>query len=373
MTRNRAHQFFMLLDYLKAARLISNKNIFMYPVALLKLLVSRFSFGIGPRFYMLFEFGKIPLHEWHNYLLDEELRPILRSINIELIRAVVDSKVLFYEHCLEAGIETVPILAKFQIDEQGRFSDYNALRGFMESVDGHTVIEEFFCKRVSGSWGQGSFKFKSRNAKWVSGDDEVGDFKNLFRQDVTGATTEWIVQPVISVHKSISEITSSRGLSTVRMISVMDGGEIILLAAMLRITVGSNVIDNFSSGQTGNLVAPISLETGRLGQCKGSLSKEFPHVAIFDNHPDTGNPVAGSTIPHWEKLKGLVERAHRSLPQFVTLAWDIAVTDEGPLIIEANPTYDVSGIQVAHGRGLKPLLFSYLGRIRPELVKNAGR
>lgn len=373
MTRKRALRFSILSDYLKAAQLLSDKNIFVFSGALVRLLVSRFSVGVGPRFYMLFEFSKVPLIQWHNYLLDEGLRPILRSVNNELIRGVVDNKVLFHEHCLRENIETAPILAKFQLDEKGEFYDYPTLYASLEKIKRCAISDEFFCKRVSGSWGDGSFKFKKHHSQWISGGDEVGDFRSLFLKRVVGVSNEWIIQPLISVHKNLTEITSSQGLSTVRAISVLDNGKVVLLAAMLRITVGNNVIDNFSSGQTGNLVASINLETGRLGHCKGSLSKEFPHVAIFDEHPDTGNPVAGFMIPHWESLKALVDRAHHSLSQFVTLAWDIAVTDEGPLIIEANPTYDVSGMQVAHEKGLKPMLFSYLGRLRPELVRNSIR
>ena len=36
-----------------------------------------------------------------------------------------------------------------------------------------------------------------------------------------------------------------------------------------------------------------------------------------------------------------------------TIGWDIAITDEGPVIIEINWNYSIKGIQIACG-GLKP-------------------
>lgn len=364
--------FSKLSDYYQAAWLASNRRISKLPLALRNIYTSRSRLGIGPRFYMLFEFSRLPQERWSNYLLDEGLRPILRTINHQGIRNIVDNKVLFHEHCLKEGLATVPILAKFQVNESGKFypGDFEAFCAALEPKNENLGADEYFCKRVSGSWGQGSFRFKRLNGQWLHRDEarSLEKFSYFCAQGAAGASSEWIIQPLMSVHQDLAEITSSQGLSTVRAISVLDEGKVILLAAMLRITVGENVIDNFSAGQTGNLVASIDLETGRLGQCKGSLSRDFPVVAVFERHPNTGNPVEGFMMPYWKELKSLVVRAHQSLPQFVTLAWDIAVTDEGPVIIEANPTYDVSGMQVAHGKGLKPLLFGYLRRLRPEVI-----
>lgn len=371
MARRLTYYVSILSDYYKAAQLLSNNRVILFPPALLRLLISRFKVGIGPRFYMLFQFGGLPLSLWRTYLLDEGLRPLLRKINGELDRRVVDNKVIFHEHCMKEGIATVPILEKYRVDENGEVhkDEFPVRSGLLPDESMHIIADEFFCKRVSGSWGQGSFKFKKLDGQWVC-EDKAVDLRDLCRQGDTVTPGEWIVQPLLPIHRQLAAITSSHGLSTVRIISLLDNGQVSLLVAMFRITVGDNVIDNFSAGQTGNLVAAINLETGRLERCKGSLSKEFPVIATFDNHPDTGNPVAGSTIPHWEDLKDLVIRAHQSLPQLVTLAWDVAVTDQGPVIIEANPTFDVSGMQVAHGRGLKPLLLGHLQRLRPEVFQS---
>jgi len=59
------------------------------------------------------------------------------------------------------------------------------------------------------------------------------------------------------------------------------------------------------------------------------------------------------SIPEWDALKGLVIRAHSSLPDLVTLGWDIALTDMGPLVVETNPTYDIDIVQTALKRGVR--------------------
>lgn len=360
----------ILSDYVEATRLSTSSRFWMAPVALIRICISRIFYGIGPRFYMLFEFYRVPMRQWGNYLLDEGLRPILRTINHAEIRDVVDSKILFHNHCLKNDLATAPILLGFQVNDEGRldFDNYQlqCLTFPLQADD--TQNDDFFCKRVSGSWGQGSFRFKLVSGQRLCQDKitQLSQLAEILKRDAGKAPGEWIIQPVITVHKDLDRITSSHGLSTVRVISVLHESQVILLAAMLRITVGTNAIDNFSAGQTGNLVASINLTTGRLGRCRGSVSREFPMIKVFERHPDTGNIVEGFLMPYWEELKELVILAHQSLPRFSTLAWDVAVTERGPMIIEANPTYDVSGMQVAHGDGFKPLLFRYLKRLRPE-------
>ncbi|MEM6664711.1 MAG: sugar-transfer associated ATP-grasp domain-containing protein, partial [Pseudomonadota bacterium] len=45
----------------------------------------------------------------------------------------------------------------------------------------------------------------------------------------------------------------------------------------------------------------------------------------------------GRPIPHWSELCSLVRKAHAAFPGSpVLLGWDVAVTDDGPVLIEVN-------------------------------------
>ena len=48
----------------------------------------------------------------------------------------------------------------------------------------------------------------------------------------------------------------------------------------------------------------------------------------------------------------MIEQAHRQFPGIATIGWDVTMTDDGPLIVEANDGWEISGPQDTYG-GLK--------------------
>jgi hypothetical protein len=133
----------------------------------------------------------------------------------------------------------------------------------------------------------------------------------------------------------------------------MSQGSAKLLYAIMRITVGQNITDNFHYGSTGNLIAAIDLESGQLASAVGSLRPDWPVIAEFTHHPDTGKKIEGSVVAGWEETVTLVLRAQQALPELRATGWDVGITEDGPLLVETNPRFSFAGLQVAHRRGLK--------------------
>jgi hypothetical protein len=96
----------------------------------------------------------------------------------------------------------------------------------------------------------------------------------------------------------------------------------------------------------GGLSAPVDLETGRLGR-----ACTFPKdgkVVWHATHPETGGPIEGVAIPHWDQVREHVAALASRLPYLPYIGWDVIVTDEGFSILEGNGRPDVNFIQV-HG------------------------
>lgn len=76
---------------------------------------------------------------------------------------------------------------------------------------------------------------------------------------------------------------------------------------------------------------------------------------IVSDHPDTGNPVTGVQIPHWDRLLRIAAGAYE-LTGLGYVGVDIVLDrDKGPLLLELNARPGLN-IQIANRAGLLPRL-----------------
>ena len=141
--------------------------------------------------------------------------------------------------------------------------------------------------------------------------------------------------------------------NTVRIHSLVDPetGTVELLRASHRFgSAASAPTDNWSQG---GYTAPVDVESGEL---RPLIALDEPPRSRLDCHPETGERVAGRSVPHWDALRTLVREAalvHRPAP---FIGWDVAVTPSGPILLEANARPSVVGLQLTAGLLRNPLL-----------------
>ena len=111
-------------------------------------------------------------------------------------------------------------------------------------------------------------------------------------------------------------------------------------------------MDTLSSGSIG---CPVDLGTGELGSGYTMISS-----SPLAKHPDTGAPFNAFQLPHWEATLDLATRAHRIFAGLAFVGWDIALTDDGPVIVEGNSFPNVESMQQAHGPLLEDTAFKAL-------------
>lgn len=139
-------------------------------------------------------------------------------------------------------------------------------------------------------------------------------------------------------------------VNTVRfMTTLFPNGEAKIIATFIKIGRKGAWVDNAGGG--GNIDAGIDTATGILYNaiCFNGWRK----IDKIDNHPDSGVRLEGVKIRDWDNIKKQVLEFQKAMPFVKAAGWDIAITDNGPVIIEINDMWDRTG-QLFLKRGWKP-------------------
>ncbi|MBT2153197.1 hypothetical protein KKI34_15815 [Pseudoalteromonas tetraodonis] len=145
-------------------------------------------------------------------------------------------------------------------------------------------------------------------------------------------------------------------VNTVRIDSLLSQtGEVFINSAFLRLGKGGRKVDNWS-GDTGGIGVKINIESGALSSEGIDYSKN-----LYSKHPDTCVSFSGLIVPQWEEVISIVKKAAIQFPQLKSLGWDIALTDNGPLILEVNADYGILSMQTcSQALGANKLFYNEL-------------
>ena len=147
---------------------------------------------------------------------------------------------------------------------------------------------------------------------------------------------------------------SPTGLNTVRIITQLDSGNnVIILGCRLRISVNSKV-DNMASG---NLAGVIDSKTGVVisNGFFSDITKQSCPV-----HPMTDVSIIGFQIPYWNETLDFIHKVALKDTRNRSVGWDIAITNNGPDLIEGNHNWCKLLWQLPEQKGLKHSLEPYL-------------
>jgi hypothetical protein len=118
-------------------------------------------------------------------------------------------------------------------------------------------------------------------------------------------------------------------LNTLRLITIRQAEDISLFIAAQRIGCGK-AVDNWAAG--GILVA-VDTASGCL-RGPGFFKPGSGTTVI--SHPLTGEKLDGYRIPFFREAVEAVARFHLDLPSRFSVGWDVAISRNGPVIVEGN-------------------------------------
>ena len=156
----------------------------------------------------------------------------------------------------------------------------------------------------------------------------ISDFKNaesLYEYLIE--KKQLLVEEVISQHKELNRLHPT-SVNTVRIITIRQGDNVDFVTAFLRIGNGK-VVDNTCSG---GMLTMIDLNTGKTlyPACDASLN-------VYEKHPITDVKISGFQLPFWKESLQFTKKLAKVIDDVNYIAWDIAITDNGPVVVEGNP------------------------------------
>ena len=265
--------------------------------------------------------------DWHNHLpLNGHFHSRNKMNNLGTAydqTILLRDKFLFFKYMNDFSIPTprVFMLMKNGVVYDTQLKELNV--SCLQSIKG-----EYFVKEQDGQCA--SFAKKIRNYSQLEG------WLPLMKQK-----GGYIFQDLILQNSKMNQL-NPESVSTLRIVTTKKGTEVSVLSSLLRVgTKKSGNVDNWAAG---GLAIGINSD-GRLK--KYGLYKPC-HGRSTVQHPDTGVVFSEFVVPFYQESVDLVCRAHQLFYGIHSIGWDVAITDNGPVIIEGNDNWEISLMQACN-------------------------
>lgn len=215
----------------------------------------------------------------------------------------------------------------------------NTERDIITYATSHDV--SWFVKPVGLCCGRGAFSLKSVRGN-ISIDGNLLTDKRSLPIDIQNT---YIVETYIEQCSEAAAVYSN-SVNTLRIVTVLKEKKIDIYEVIWRIGCEGKSVDNFSSGG-------IVLGVDKEGRCKKYGFREIKWGHIYEKHPDTKVRFEGMHVPFFKEACTLAMKGHGLTHGGSIIAWDIALTTNGPIIVECNEgTFNSTDMgQIVNGPG----------------------
>ena len=255
----------------------------------------------------------------------------------------LENKEAFRIYCEQRAIACIATLARFH-DGQVQYPHSDGI----ERLKGIPL----FAKPIVGGRARGVRRWLWDGSSHVDERQRrvsVETVIQILRDDSMGRP--YLLQQSIPNHPVIEPV-SGGALCCVRALTVVEAGGPRTAMAMLVMSNGKSVAANFTTAAA--LGAPINLLSGVLGTAVDKQRR--PTDPRLTHHPLTGAAIADLQLPFWNETKALAERVHREFTEVSRIGWDLAITPNGPVVLEGNHDMGVESLQTVHDRPLSDLV-----------------
>lgn len=184
------------------------------------------------------------------------------------------------------------------------------------------IHDTLFVKPVDAFSGKGIEKIKV---------DTLSDLKQKYESLLEHK--QYVVEECLIQHPDL-DVLNPTSINTMRITSLIKDGTVHIMYTLLRTSDGTKSIDNIGSG---GYYAPINTD-GYIFK-PGFTEQDGAH----EYHPLTHTKFEGFQIPHYQDAVNLIKQCALLKPEVRYCGWDVAITKNGPVLIEGNPMpgYDI--------------------------------
>ena len=355
----RGHMLHRLIDVVQAMHQHSREGHLSVSKQVREMLLLWWRNGIGPGFY-------VTAHLWNKNLSWQDKQHFvsegkywkeMQKRNPPPYQMILYNKAVEKAIWTANGIPTPKYWGVFH-PVRGRTSDNHPLRAaddLASLISRHNLTRLCF-KNMEDYGGRGFRSFECRQTGQgvqcrKMGAEAWRDVPNFCQEEAGDFGPEgFLVEEYVEQHEWYRRMNPS-SVNSLRIYVAWydDQDEPEILGGFFRAGREGSAIDNVEGG---GIYAGIDPETGRLQSTRLKVALCEPQMP---NHPDSGYRIEGEILPLWEDAKTLVSEAMKCIPAMRAIGFDVAITPDGPVLLEAN---ERSGYPAQVAVGLPPGKFA---------------
>lgn len=282
----------------KTVKTISVKTNKKFVVILFDVIFCGIKYQAGYHDYLQFEFYNLNAAQRKTYITGGINNKIVKKFNDKKEWYKLENKAVFHQ-----------LFKKFT--KRDCLVIDNNLKEFEIFLKRHKVI---IAKPIDGIGGKGILKITYNSKTNIN---ELYD--KLIKND------QLLIEECVVQHDKLSELYK-QSVNTMRIYTFIENGNAHFLQAVLKIG-NDGIVDNFASGGMYTVLS----EKGKV--IYNAIDKDDN---IIEFHPKTNKKIKGFQVPMFDEAVSLVCDAAKIVPKIGYVGWDVAISKEGPLIIEGN-------------------------------------
>ncbi len=279
-----------------------------------------------------------------SFIMPHELRIIADVLSATSMSPDITDRVAFLRRCDELGLPCVPVLARFDPDGTVAWAE-----DALQQAQGRDLYLK------PADWDDGLcgelWQWRSGQGCWLRHGNRVTlDDIGARARDLSAGRT-MLLQPFEPAHPVLRPL-GLLGSCSVRCFTLAAiGGEPELVAALTRIPGGWWRAE--CGPEYGLTARVVDLRTGELGDGVKSRSPQR-----WKRHPETGEVIAGLRLPLWDEARALATEAHRLMPDYPVMSWDIVIGTDTLRLLGGSPAPRIDTARFPAGEGMNDERFA---------------